>query len=60
MCREKAVDDVHGKVGCLREKVECYTPMGHIMRCASSRCEVVSGLQFRGSQVLTKQGSKLM
>jgi len=22
MCREKAVDDVHSKVGCLREKVE--------------------------------------
>ncbi|SRR6266571_8081803 len=38
----------------------CYAPMGHIVRCAGSRHEVVSGLQFGVSQVLTEQGSKSM
>ncbi len=38
----------------------CYTPMGHIMRRASSGYEVMSGLQFGDAQVLTKQGSKSM
>src|SRR6266702_4399229 len=38
----------------------CYAPMGRIMRRAGSWCEVLSGLQFGDSQVLTEQGSKSM
>ena len=38
----------------------CYAPTGRIMRRARSGLEVVSGLQFGDSQVLTEQGSKSM
>src|SRR6266702_971154 len=40
--------------------IVCYAPTGRIVRLASSRREVLSRLQFGGSQVLTEQGSKSM
>ncbi len=47
-------------LGLCHVMVQCYTPMGHIMQHAGSGYEVISGLQFGDSQVLTEQGSKSM
>ncbi len=52
----------HSDWPCWKEAMdcECYAPTGCIMRLAGSGHEVLSGLQFGDSQVLTEQGSKSM
>jgi len=58
-CKAGVVGGERCSVGSCRGGA-CYAPMGCIVQCADSGCEVVSGLQFGDSQVLTEQGSKSM
>ncbi len=55
--------DFHGSHRCGKAHAsgsQCYAPTGHIVQHAGLGCKVISGLQFRDSQVLVEQGLRLV